>query len=351
MALPGLRASIWVGWLSGIIFTTNPRTFPTFKSWRSPYTVYVVSLYVMALVLAADLLVNVLPNATAQFSRHNFVSQTVLQGFIATMSIFLTSKRIYLTWQAKSISLFISTLKRCVLPNTSEEVKRARGRNGRISLICFGLCVAEAVLGSLTTLLVDRTNSWFYDVNEIIVTLLCFVFLILPNALIVFVVFTLINSTVYILVDLFVEFCGQVEHCIKSQRELMVLKNLDYAYIHRFRTPGGNKVETMGSLWSKGKQLQQAFRDIQGLFSKYDKIFGPLILLLVVSCTMGAIQSLNGILNSGDEVRRKIYRAHPWANLIRNILFLTILDVGYKARELVSIATGRRFILLSDNLQ
>ena len=83
--------------------------------------------------------------------------------------------------------------------------------------------------------------------------------------------------------------------------------------------------------------LLQRFRAVQYLFLTYNKLMGPLVLVAVITSTVGAIDSTKGLLTPNDNA---LHVSRWWAHFLyfaSHCISLTVLDSGHRARNLVKL--------------
>ena len=78
------------------------------------------------------------------------------------------------------------------------------------------------------------------------------------------------------------------------------------------------------------------FRRLQSLFSTYNRLVGPLVLVMIVTSTVNLIDAINHLLNPRGGVSNNGW-GH-WVHMTQRCIYLTVLDDGHRARKMVSMS-------------
>ena len=110
--LSGFKFSIWLGWITGVIFTKNPITFPPFKSWKSSYSALAICLASCMALFATDFVMNVIDAKFMEITQGNLnqLSAKLAQGFLLVSVAEPTFLRVYLIINAKKMSSFFKDI-------------------------------------------------------------------------------------------------------------------------------------------------------------------------------------------------------------------------------------------------
>ena len=81
------------------------------------------------------------------------------------------------------------------------------------------------------------------------------------------------------------------------------------------------------------KSVIRNFRVLQSLFHCYDKLMGPLVLIMIVTSTMILIDTTTNLLKPRDGANA------GWSHVVymaQRCIYLTVLDTGHRATNLVN---------------
>ena len=142
LSLPNLGFFICLGWMTGVIFTRNPLRFSEFKTWQTAHTVFAVVLNLCSTIFAVDHVLDMMAVDTTKVVHGNVnqVSLKVAQGVLMVYVTDLYLLRVYLTWKAKQVSVFLSSIQ-----NIHEGHSGRRRRTGFLLLLIFILVSLESV--------------------------------------------------------------------------------------------------------------------------------------------------------------------------------------------------------------
>ena len=88
--------------------------------------------------------------------------------------------------------------------------------------------------------------------------------------------------------------------------------------------------KTMGA-----ENLLHHFRPLQSLLSNYNRLLGPLVLVMIVTSTVNSINTVNHLLKPRGGVG--VGWVH-WVHLAQRCIYLTMLDDGHRARKTVTMS-------------
>lgn len=339
--LPGFRFAICLGWIIGVIFTRNPLKFTELKSWKMPYAGFAIVLNICMAIYATDFMFNIVPESILERERSkrnlNPIASALAHGFIAINAAILALLRIYFMWKAKEISSFLKAIQdRGRDFRSSGRNLFSRRQTGILSFVNLMLQTLISVVFAVTLLGLEKSHSWFRSLGTYTYSITVLLFIIWPCFLTHEVTFTLMATTLDRILVIFEGFCDYAECVAVGHRDIPTKTVLPTRTLNIQVQPAMQSYSIFNQQ-AQAVYLLQRFRAVQYLFLTYNKLMGPLVLVAVITSTVGAIDSTKGLLTPNDNA---LHVSRWWAHFLyfaSHCISLTVLDSGHRARNLVKL--------------
>ena len=207
-------------------------------------------------------------------------------------------------------------------------------------LLIISVVVTMAEVSSaLQILQLDKSRSWlsWLGNDELI---LVFVLVLMPSAMVCVVAFGVITTTLDRLLATLEGFCDFAESMVACGVVTVDGKNETRNPAALIKVQSWNRM-SMNEQNDQARGLLEQFFKLKSLFLTYNKLIGPLTLVMVFMTTVSTIHGISDVLQSKDGRTSKRGDWEKWAYLARYALFLSILDRGHRAKALVS---AKRFL-------
>ena len=263
------------------------------------------------------------------------VSVKLAQAFAMVYGVEMTFCRFYLTYKAKELSVFLNRIQNqgCSTAGPSPEGNASPPKGIRL-LVAFIVGTVEAFVSatSIHTTLQgsDSRYAWLdgYPYDTALYLLLW------PTGMAYVVVLALATTSLDRMLIMLDQICVHAENLVSCSTAAVAGPKRSHTILTIEVEPKKAKIGTVNELNLAAEDLLQHFRNLQSLFKSYNRLIGPVVLVMIFTSTLLLIEAVTALLAPKDWVNV------GWLNLVymaQCCVYLTVLDDGHRATNVVSI--------------
>ena len=290
-----------------------------------------------------DYSLNVLPANAVKKDRTSFLVTVLTQSFGHLYAILWSAMRAYLIVNAKAFSSFFQDIE-----DYGNASTRRGNRNGKKTGILVTVAVTVVFIQSvMLSLFLSKANGsqsrLFTLLGNRLYAILAFFFMSGPLFMVHVVGFAMATSGMDRTLEILEEFCDHIHSLVQQSpgetimEETGPITHHDHLYI-KLRPKESSHTRQLQELHAR--HLADQFYAIQTLFLTYNRLLGPLVLVMIFTGTMGTIDVMAGFLEPANATITTIYSYYKVLLVVKYVLFFTLLDYGYRSSNLVTISCG-----------
>lgn len=334
VTLPGFKFTIWLGWILGVVFTKNPRNFAVFTSWKSLHVIFPLVFNACIAFLTLNFALHIMPFIVGEGAEINPFVAVVTQGFEIIYATIFAITRAYLVVNVKSFSSFFKNIENwCNRSAVPRKAKRNSQKTGILVVLVLIAVTIQSVFMGLINSTVNRDQSWFCALGNNAYVIIAVIMMTWPMYTSLAFAFAVTTSSMDRMLGIFEEVCDHVESLVPSH---LYAEEVGPILDGRLYVKPRPKERVHGPIqYVHIRPIVDQFYAVQSLFLAYNRLVGPLILLMIFISTMGTIDVMTEFLKPKDEALSVIYSWLMVLEIVEYGVYFTLLDYGYRSSNLV----------------
>ena len=319
------RICTWLGCIVGLILQDCPNKKPALKSWISWNNLYAVFITLIQFSFFLSVAANTSDklDLTTE-SNHLNLQKVITDALFYFSTALVVCNRGYFWFQAKGLVQFTNSLESHQLFGSQLENGYSNWKLNAFAGMLVLLRLTTAIMYEIKLVREGVLGEiWFKIFNFwplLVIATFCTIF----TTLVLFISVGFVITRTTQLINALDDFCDQLEYYKQLNLSEMQIKSVDYDYKQKKQ-----------NVWMvSGGLLVWKIQEIQAMFKEYDRLYGPLLLFLIIINFIGVLNGVNSFLSTTNSEFGLV--SDIFGTVSEFFFVLLLMELGHQVHERVS---------------